>query len=79
MLILLDWNIKWLVRIRWIYIIINIEAIKVSTETNGPTQFYFKGGFNFLLFVLIHSMASATGGDPAKPVRCPNSGNNVES
>jgi hypothetical protein len=45
MLILLDWNRKWLVRIRWIYIIINREAIKVSTKTNGPTQFYSKGGF----------------------------------
>jgi hypothetical protein len=45
MLILLDWNRKWLVRIRWIYIIINSEAIKVSTKTNGPTQFYSKGGF----------------------------------
>lgn len=49
MLILLDWNRKWLVRIRWIYIIINREAIKVSTKTNGPTQFYSKGGL-FLTF-----------------------------
>jgi hypothetical protein len=45
MLILLGGCRKWLVRIRWIYIIINREAIKVSTETNGPTQFYSIGGF----------------------------------